>query len=292
MRNAEWSLILFTLLTQIAIGMYLVIQTVNIIYISKSNDFAAKEIVAKLLPAIVVVLILAIVASFFHIGKPKNAVYAVSHFSHSWLSREIAFLMLFTFLAGISLVTQHIVGAPPLFRTGLAVISCFIGIITIISMAKVYMLETVPVWNSYSTPIQFVNSSLILGAFSVIFLFALFGRGLDSGAPISDISKILLPVLLFLIAVNLITLLIHLFTLHGAGIAGLESFKLLTENHVVFLFVRVILILIAIILFCILLFADTKSLTTHVWIILGLIVFISEIIGRYLFYASYSRVGI
>ena len=60
MRGAEWSLILFTLLTQLAIGMFLVIQAVNFTYLSKPSNLAGKEIVLKILLAIIVVLVLAI----------------------------------------------------------------------------------------------------------------------------------------------------------------------------------------------------------------------------------------
>jgi anaerobic dimethyl sulfoxide reductase subunit C (anchor subunit) len=291
MRGAEWSLIIFTLLAQLAVGMFLVICAANIIFISKSDNFAAKEIADKILLSIIVALMFAIIASFFHIGKPKSAAYAVSHFSKSWLSREIAFLLLFAFLTGISLVIQHIWNGATVFCDLLTAITGIIGIIAIISMAKIYMLETVPAWNSYSTPIQFISTSLILGGITAILLFVLFGEGLHSEGLSGSVLNKLLWGLLCIIVVNSVTYLLHLYFLQNAGIAGAASYKLLTDTHAVFLMLRLGLTFVSIIMFLILLFADAKALTSYLLIVLCSLVFISEFIGRYLFYASYSRVG-
>jgi anaerobic dimethyl sulfoxide reductase subunit C (anchor subunit) len=289
MRGAEWSLILFTLLTQLAVGMFVVLGTANAVYISKSNNFIVKEIAAKILPAVIVVLILAIAVSFLHIGRPKIAAYAASHFSKSWLSREIVFLMLFTLLAGLSLVVQRISAGSNLILT---VITGVIGIITIISMAKVYMLATVPVWNHPSTPIQFISTSFVLGGLGAVVLFILPGERSYAESPIRDMLRILFPVLLLLISLNLLASIIHLHALPGTGIAGTASFKLLTEKHIALLVLRMSMMLVSIILFCALLFTYTKSFSPYLFYILCSVVLISEIIGRYLFYASYSRVGI
>ncbi len=291
MRGTEWSLIIFTLLTQLAVGMFLVVCTANIVCISKSGSFATKEIAEKIMLSIIVALMLAIIASFFHIGKPKSAAYAISHFSKSWLSREIAFLLLFTFFTAISLVIRHLGSGSHLFHEILTVITGIIGITAILSMAKIYMLDTVPVWNNFSTPIQFISSSLILGGITAILLFVLFGEELAPEGLSNEIFKTLLWVLVSIVSVNLIAFLIHLYLLPGAGIAGITSYKLLTQSHAVFLLLRLGLTLVSVILFLILLFTDIKNFASYLLIILSSVTFISEIIGRYLFYASYSRVG-
>lgn len=291
MRGAEWSLIIFTLLAQLAVGMFLVVCAANIVCISKSNSFAAKEIADKILLSIIVALMLAIIASFFHIGKPKSAAYAISHFSKSWLSREIAFLLLFTFFTAISLITRHLWSGSHLFHEILTVITAIIGITAILSMAKIYMLDTVPVWNNFSTPIQFISTSLILGGITAILLFVLFGEELAPGGPSNEIFKKILWILFSIVTVNLIAFLIHLYLLPGTGIAGVTSYKLLTQSHTAFLILRLGLTLVSIILFLILLFTDTKAIVSYLLIVLCSVVFISEIIGRYLFYASYCRVG-
>lgn len=292
MRGAEWSLILFTLLAQLAVGMFVVIAAVNTLSISKSNSLAAREMLIRILISVVIVMILAVLASFLHIGRPKSAALAVNHFSRSWLSREIVFVLLFTALAGMSLALHYLSAGSPLFRERFAVITGVIGIITIISMARVYMLATVPAWNTIVTPIQFIGSSLILGCCGTMFLIALSGGSAGSGDVIREIAARIIPVLLFLLAVNLIAFLVHLFTLPGAGIAGMESFRLLTATHMVPLILRLSLFVVSILLLCVLLFMETKTTAPSVLLILCFVVVISEILGRYLFYASYSRVGI
>jgi anaerobic dimethyl sulfoxide reductase subunit C (anchor subunit) len=292
MRDAEWSLILFTLLTQLAVGMFVVACAANITYISKANSLTAREIVDKVMLVVIVILIIAVAASFIHLGKPKSAPFALSHFSKSWLSREIVFLILFAVLAGTALLLLRILGGTNVVAQRFAVVAGVIGIITIISMAKVYMLDTVPAWNNFSTPIQFISASFILGGLGTIMLFLLFGEGFDSGGTVGAINRVLLPALLVFGAVNLIAFIVHLHNLPGTGIAGLESFKILTEEHVVLLILRLILIAVAVVLFCVLTFANLKTYTPYLFYILCSVVLISEIIGRYLFYASYSRVGV
>jgi anaerobic dimethyl sulfoxide reductase subunit C (anchor subunit) len=289
MRGAEWSLIIFTLFTQLAVGMFVIVCAANIMYFSKTNNPATKAIVDKIMLSVIVVLALAVAASFVHIGKPKNAAYAVSHFSKSWLSREIVFLILFTLLAGLSVVLQR---AFTVANPILTVITGVFGMITVISMAKVYMLSTVPVWNHLSTPIQFISTSFVLGGLGVLILFVLPGERPLTGSPLRDMTHILFPVLLVLISVNLLAFIIHLYTLQGTGIAGMESFQLLTGKYIMWLVLRVSMMIVSIILVCALLFTYTKSFSPNLFYILCFVVLISEIIGRYLFYASYSRVGI
>lgn len=296
MRDTEWSLILFTLLAQLAVGMFVAVRTLNILYVSKSNHPAAGAIADRILLLVIVVSVLAILVSFLHIGKPRNAAYAVTHLSKSWLSREITFLLLFTVLAAISYVLRRATGSSNPFAERFAVAAGIIGLITVFAMARVYMLETVPAWNGFSTPVQFISTSLVLGGLGAALPYVLFGERAGGGGAMNDMTndmvKSLLPVLLFLISFDFIAFLIHLYLLPGAGPAGIESFRLLTERHAVLLYLRLILVLISVVLLCILLFTGGRPFSMHLFLILCCVVVVSEIIGRYLFYASYSRVGV
>jgi anaerobic dimethyl sulfoxide reductase subunit C (anchor subunit) len=292
MRGAEWPLIIFTLFAQLAVGMFLVIGTVNFAYLSKPDNLAARAAADRILLAVIVILALAILASFFHIGKPRHAAYAIAHFSRSWLSREIAFLVLFTLLAALSYLLRHAGDGSHSVRLWLAIVTGTVGVIAVISMARVYMLETVPAWNTIATPIQFVSTSLIVGACAAMCLFVLFGGRADAGGPLGGMMRVFLPALLVLMCSSAISFLIHLHGLPGAGIAGAESFRLLTGEHAGVLFLRLSLILASIVLVCILWLTATRPFATSLLVVLCFIVFASELIGRYLFYASYNRVGV
>ena len=101
MHTQEWALITFTILTQMAVGAFLVLRVVHFYAAKKAGMEEADRLSDRALLAIVVVMGLALVASLFHLGNPLNAPRAVVNLATSWLSREILFGVIFTVLAVI-----------------------------------------------------------------------------------------------------------------------------------------------------------------------------------------------
>ena len=135
----ELSLIIFTLLAQMAAGM-----AVFSLFFPLSTFY---------LLSIGFLLGVAGLASIFHLGTPLNAWRTLNHLKKSWLSREILMFGLFgaSWLACLVLPGM---GKLPLTLSGLGLVY---------SMAQVYRFKAAPAWNTWRTPAAFFLSALVLG---------------------------------------------------------------------------------------------------------------------------------
>jgi anaerobic dimethyl sulfoxide reductase subunit C (anchor subunit) len=99
-------------------------------------------------------------ASLAHLGTKKRALFALRNLRRSWLSREVLFSglfgagWLFTLLASLS-GTRNI--------TEWMALTATIGLGFVYSMAQVYRLRAVLVWNTWRTNAGFIVSALLLG---------------------------------------------------------------------------------------------------------------------------------
>lgn len=158
----EWSLLVFTILAQMAVGSFLVLCVVRAL----AGKFATQEL-DRLTDwpflALGAIMVVALVASLFHLGNPLNAPRAVTNLGSSWVSREILCAVLFTAVAGIFELAQWRKIASPGLRNVVAWIAVVIGLALVFVMGKAYMLPTVPVWDTVLTPVSFFTTALLLG---------------------------------------------------------------------------------------------------------------------------------
>jgi anaerobic dimethyl sulfoxide reductase subunit B (iron-sulfur subunit) len=169
----ELPLVLFTLLAQMAVGAF---WSQELLYIAFFNywDYFKKPAFDELIPsyiasnltntlmfAIGIMLAFAGLASFLHLGTPKNAWRALNHLEKSWLSREILFFGLFSIGWASTLVWQLIY--VELLREPVAWVTFTLGVGLVHSMANVYRLRAMPAWNTWRTPAAFFLSALVLG---------------------------------------------------------------------------------------------------------------------------------
>jgi anaerobic dimethyl sulfoxide reductase subunit B (iron-sulfur subunit) len=136
----EWSLVCFTLLLQIAAGLSL--------FLLAAPNAAGQSLVPAL-------TLLAIVASFQHLGRKEVASGALVNLRSSWLSREILLTVVFLVLG--------LWASTPFGGLAGKVLLAASGLFLIYGMARVYMLRTVPVWNRWTTPAGFLATALVLG---------------------------------------------------------------------------------------------------------------------------------
>jgi DMSO reductase anchor subunit len=123
-----------------------------------SGSLLASTIPLKVLLAIGLLLGLGGLLSFLHLGRKRNAWRAVLHLKKSWLSREILLAGLFgvswAITAGWIWLGNASVALWPMALLGLA---------TVYSMGRVYLLRSVPGWNNWRTPLSFFLSAIVLG---------------------------------------------------------------------------------------------------------------------------------
>jgi len=163
MGGTEWSLVLFTLLVQAAVGLFLTSEVMagSLARNSRRDSISPEHVQANVLSLALAVA--GIGFSFFHLGSPENALHVLNNWQSSWLSREILFVLIFAVLSAalsflrwkraLSASTQRI----------MAVLAGASGLMLIFSMSKLYMLPTVPPWNNLGTPVVFFAAALLLG---------------------------------------------------------------------------------------------------------------------------------
>ena len=294
LRSPEWSLIIFTVFTQLAVGAVIFLSTAFGFSITKLESSIPKDYLVKFLLFVILIIVIALLTSFFHLGKPKNSIYAVTHFSSSWLSREIIFALLFTISLCLLSFTIYKFQNWMMVKQTLLIAVVIFGLITIYSMIKVYMLPTVPAWNSFSTPLRFFSTAIILGGISVVIFIALLNKQTGIVFPVESakLVKIILLILALTAVLNLAAYLFHLFSLKDAGLAGLESYKLILDVNSILFYLWSGLSFISVVLLIYFGVINNQLVNFTLAVTIGVGLLVVEIIGRYLFYAYYARVGI
>jgi len=160
----EWPLVLFTLLSQLAVGAYLFLILPLFFSRPVKPEGGGRDLRLALVLIVLGLLAAAALASFFHLGNPRKALKALNNLKRSWLSREILFELATVFLlaALALLLILKVRGAALVQATGLAAGSS--GLLFLISMARLYMLPTVRPWNNFFTPASFLSTAFLLGA--------------------------------------------------------------------------------------------------------------------------------
>ncbi|MCK8484363.1 dimethyl sulfoxide reductase anchor subunit [Aliiroseovarius sp. S2029] len=103
-----------------------------------------------------------LLASTFHLGNRKNAIYALSQWRTSWLSREGIAAILTLFLFALVAVPRIFLGAEMVVS---GVIGSVLALITVVTTAMIYtQLKTIPRWNQPLTPVLFLLHALGGGA--------------------------------------------------------------------------------------------------------------------------------
>lgn len=288
MRSRDWSLVFFTTLSQWSVGI-IVWLTCLTLY----SDNAALFVESGLSPGNPVLLALLLIAvattsSFLHLGNPSNAPMALNNLAGSWLSREILAIGIYS----LSLVVIFVFG----WKTGDTVIPGYLlapgsiaGLFLLWAMARVYIVPTIPAWNSWYTALSFATTGLCLGLITVLLLNTSGSTGIDKQAGTFYVAALVATLVL-----EILSGLVHQRQLEkmDSGIDGPDF------GHGVFY--RLFLARMAVLLFsCLALLllvfqADFFTASSHfTWLypVLALVV-IQEFAGRHLFYSSYFRIGV
>lgn len=306
MNTQEWALIIFTILAQMAVGSFLVLGVIHTYARRKAGDEAADRLSDRALLAIGPVLILAMIASLFHLGSPIAAYRAVVNLGSSWLSREIFFGILFVVAGGIfALMQWRKIGSFGL-RTVVAWIAALIGLVFIASMVMVYMIPAQPAWNTWLTPISFFITTALLGLFTIGASFVFNYNYIRERDPEcaeeqcallhSSLRGIAVASIVFL-GIQLVAIPIYLVSLVNMGPAAVETARMLTEDYMVLLILQLSLLFLGAGIFALFLYryaTDTgrEQLIGRLAYGAFLFVLVGAVIGRYLFYASHVRLGV
>jgi len=159
----EWPLVAFTLLGQMALGVFFCFHVPFLVH-GRVPSYGWRVGWLIILAVVVALMALAALVSFFHLRHPIRARHVLSNLRSSWLSREILFELVFTALIVLAAWLAWVrTPATPLLW-GVLVTACLAGGLFLLSMAKLYMLPSMPVWHGAYTPVSFALTTLVTGA--------------------------------------------------------------------------------------------------------------------------------
>lgn len=277
METKEWALVLFTVLSQAAIGAFILLTWFR----QRNHDSNMDAAYGKASRALLGLTVAAVLASLGHLGRPLQAITALGNLGSSWLSREIFFSGGFfvLLLAGVLLekqpVTRRVVG----WLTGLT------GILAVLSMSVVYVRTMMPAWQGYNTFVAFLGTTALLGAATAGGLLVAFGKGHE---PLVQDLQDLVWVALGALMVEVAVTPLYLASL-GAGVAAAQAAAaLLAGKYGVALVLRWLLVLAGGVLPLVLVWRRLAAGQVAVNLVYTALVFIlvGEVMGRYLFYAT------
>jgi DMSO reductase iron-sulfur subunit len=219
LRSREDSLVLFTLLSQWAVGAFFLLYLLGP---SLLAVVAHPDLIKATLALLVGFQAIGFVNSTLHLGKPRFCYRALNNLRHSPVSQEIlvtsAFFGLLTGYTGLMIFPAIASFLPPLFQTliqpiGLA--GCGVGLLGIYCIYRCYKIPARPFWNHWHTAGAFFASALILGSLLIGVLFGLAEWRI--GQPVQAfLSTLSWPLLLGLL-VQAVSLFGHLRYLESRG---------------------------------------------------------------------------
>lgn len=305
MNTQEWALIIFTILTEMSVGSFLVLGVVHFFVERKAGLKEADRMSDRVLIAIVVTLGLGMLASLFHLGNPLNAYKAVTNVGQSWLSREILSGVIFTVLALVFVALQWFKIGSARLRDVIALVAAVVGVVFIYFQSRIYMLATQPSWNTPLTTITFYASTLLLGVLAI-------GAALVANCAVvqrknPDCAETQSEMLrgairwiaiasIILVGIEIIVTPIYLAYL-GTGSAATQATlaKMAGEYNLAFIF-RMVLGFLGAVVLAAFLYQNTSgsgkkflgSLAYGAFVL----VLIAEVLARFVFYATHVGIGI
>jgi DMSO reductase anchor subunit len=221
------SLIAFTSLAPLSVGGLLGLLMSRVFMVSPDIDWEA-----------IIVLIIGILALFlsvFHLGRPWRAPLAILHLSTSWLSREVLLFGLFL----VSVVCYTILSAINMSGQAIELVGvagALFGLASTIATGAIYRLHSRPSWDQWLTIINFLAGALSTGVLFGFFIAHEFD------------AHLILPSLVWVVATMLLTFsLVISFARsvlrHPASTEAQLSRKLALGSHRWLLIIRIIAVI-------------------------------------------------
>ena len=264
METYEWGLVLFTVLSQAAVGGFILTLCMRL----RNKDAALDGIYRKSNLTLFAVSVVAMLASLFHLGRPLHALNALGNLGSSWLSREIVLAGGFVGLLFLSILFDR----KPGVRQAVDWLTALVGVGVVASTATVYSVTIVPQWQGYQTYVAFFGTAAFLGAALAAGLMLVFGHGTKA---VAENLQMLIKVAVVAVAIEVVV----------AALAG---------SYSPLFMLRWALALIGGLVPFLLVGRRLTAGQVPAGLVYGATLFVlaGEIVGRYLFYATGTPIGI
>ncbi|MDF7681771.1 dimethyl sulfoxide reductase anchor subunit [Enterobacteriaceae bacterium ESL0689] len=155
----EWPLVLFTVLGQCVAGA-LIVSGVGWLV---TTEAAARQRLVRNLFFLWLMMGLGLLASTLHLGSPLRALNSLNRVGASGLSNEIAAGATFFAVGGLWWLVTMLGKMPEALGKIWLLVSMVLGLIFVWAMTRVYLITTVPTWNTGYTTLAFFMTMLLSG---------------------------------------------------------------------------------------------------------------------------------
>ena len=281
MELREWALILFTVLMQASIGAFLF----TLWFEQRTKDAAAHRIYERLRMVLIPVVVVALIASLGHLGRPLRAITSLGNLGSSWLSREIFFAGGFFVLLVLAVLLKKSDG----LRKLVAWLAGLSGVASVISMAMIYHSSVMPAWQGFGTFVAFGGTTLFLGAALAAVWVA--------GQPYQDRARDLKSLAWTAVVtafVELALVPLQMASLAGGSVAAQASAAMLAGPYAWLVVLRWALAIFGgvLVLVAALRRLATGQVPAGLFYVACIAILAGELAGRYLFYATAVAIGI
>jgi anaerobic dimethyl sulfoxide reductase subunit C (anchor subunit) len=307
MNTHEWALIIFTVVMQMAVGSFIILGGVHFFAARRNGIEEADKLSDRALLAIGPVVVFGLLVTLLHLGNPLNAPRAIANLGSSWLSREVLSSVLFCVGGAVFAFLQWRKISTPQVRNAIALIVAVIGIFLVISMSMIYRLFSVPAWDTLVTPATFFITTFLLGGLAMGAAFVanfwyVRRRNMDPKSVqytmLATSLRWIALLAIGLLGLQFVILPIYLSALGMAGSsAATTSIGLIAQQDGLIFALRLVLLFAGAGLLAVFLYAMASSesklrVVGNLAYLAFALVLISEILSRYLFYASMVRIGL
>lgn len=286
MHSKEWPLIGFTLGMQLSTGLFVLLWIGQTQLVAVGGQQWAERFTDQILGGILLVLVLSGLGAALHLGNPKKAYLAVSNLRSSRLSREVLLGALFGGLVGLFTLLHWLELGSSVIRLVVGGMTSLAGLFLVFGISRVYMLQTVPAWNTPATPVMFYTSAFLLGSLVL-------GTGLAVTGVSPQLASLLHMVGMLVLAATCIQL--ATFSLLMTYLNGQERTAGSSGQHFSSAFFhitvwRVIMLNVGCMMFTV--YAFQFSSFSGFAILAFVLILLSEVMGRFVFFESYASVGL
>lgn len=307
MTGNAWSLVIFTVVMQMAVGAFVFLGGVHYFAARKHGLEEADRLCDRALLAIGPAVVFALIVTFFHLGNPLNAPRAIVHLGSSWLSREVVLSLVFVLGGAAFAVMQWRKLATPSLRNLIGLAVAAVGLALVFAMSQVYRLPVVPAWDSSATPVTFYITTFLLGGMAMGSAFVanywfIRRRALDPGnvghSMLATSLRWFALISIALLGLQFLVIPLYLSSLASEAVpAAAASLAVLSHQNGGMFVLRLLLLFLGAGLLSIFVYSMTSSesrvrVMGNTALVAFAMVLVSEVLGRYLFYASMVRVGL
>ncbi len=306
MNIREWTLPIYTILTQLSVGTLFLIWVIRALGRMKWGAEKVDQSIKIPLFIILTTIIFAIGFAHFHLSRPYLSFLALRNLQSSWLSRELLANLLYIISVIILLYILWFVKGHQRLKTILGWMAVLFGFATDYCMSRIYLLPSQPAWNTLLTPISFLLTTFLLGVVTIPVLMMMdliFKRSQEQDNQALHAQFIeaslgwLAAAASFLCILMVIVISFQIGALFSGSTAAQTSLRLLTDIYEPLVLLRLVLLFVAVGWYVATALqlrqkkVSVGKLLPHVFAVC-LLVMVAEILGRFLFYAIHVRIGI